>query len=105
MTADDLLQIVIIEGCLPSLEYWDKPTIVDFDNKMFATTHCLDYYSLRTEDKIKSSDYTFFFDFLGFSFHYTRDYEKDKEQKINGRRISIETLRFLISKGYDVPLY
>jgi hypothetical protein len=54
---------------------------------------------------MKSSDFVFFFRFNNFSFHYTIDYEKNKKQNLNSNRISLETIKYLISKGYDIPIY
>ena len=110
MVAEDLLQLVIIEGCCPFIEYecekiWSEPKITDFDNKLFSDTLVLDYNSYRIRDNYKSSDFTFFFDFKTFRFHYTVDYEKNKNQDSKSNRLKLESIKFLISKGYDVPLY
>lgn len=105
MSAEDLKQIVMIEGCCPGLQYWEEPTIIEFDNTMFGTTHVLDYTSYRKSDKLQSSHYTFFFDFKDFRCHYTRDYEDNKNQASNGKSVGLETIKYLIQKGYDVPLY
>lgn len=105
LTAEDLKQIVMIEGCCPVLEFWKEPDIIDSDNQMFSDTVVLDYTSSRIEDGLKSSEFSFFFKFKNFSFHYTKDYELNKNQPSRSQRISVETFRFLIKQGYDVPLY
>ncbi len=105
LTAEELLEIIMIEGCCPSLEFWNKPEIVEFDNKMFGDTLVLDFISHRKEDGIQSGSYAFFLDFNRFSYHYTKDYEQNKNQPINGRRVGIETLKYLIGQGYNVPIY
>lgn len=106
LTQEDLKQIIIIEGCLPSLEYWNEPKITDFNNTMFSDTIVIDYYSLRKKDNLKSSEYVFFFNFKDFRFHYTKDYnENNQNQQSNGKRVKIETIRFLIKNGYNVPIY
>ena len=110
MIAEDLLQLVIIEGCCPFIDYegkkiWSEPVIIEFDNKMFSDTLVLDYNSIRVKDNVKSVDFTFYFDFKKFQYHYTRDYENNPNQQSKGNRLKLESLKFLISKGYDVPLY
>ena len=104
MSQEDLRQIVIIEGCCPSLQYWNEPEVIDFNDNMFSNTHYIDYISYRKSDLLKSSEYTFFFDFENFSFHYTKDYSQQPNQETNGKRVGLETLRFLIRQGYNVPL-
>ena len=104
MSQEDLKQIVIIEGCCPSLQYWNEPEIIGFNNTMFSDTHCIDFVSYRTNDLVKSCEYTLFFNILKFSFHYTKDYEQNPKQNTNGRRVGLETLSFLIRQGYNVPL-
>ena len=110
MSAEDLRQIVIIEGCCPTIihngkEIWGEPEIADFNNTMFSDTLTLDYTSYRKSDNLKSADYIFFFNFKDFIFHYTKDYEQNTDQPSNGGRVGLETLRYLIANGYDVPLY
>ena len=110
MIAEDLLQLVIIEGCCNFIEYlgkkiWSEPKILDFDNKMFSDILVLDYYSIRLSDNFKSADIAFYFDFKKFQYHYTRDYKNNPNQQSKGNRLKLESLKFLISKGYDVPLY
>ncbi len=106
LTAENMRQIVIIEGCSPALEFWNEPEIIGFDNQMFSDTIVLDHVSHRKSDYFRSVEYTFFFDFKKFSFHYVRDSEKDQpNRQPNGQRAGLETLRYLIEQGFDVPLY
>lgn len=110
LKADELLQLVIIEGCCPAIIYedkriWNEPVIKDFNNTMFSDTHYLDYSSYRISDNLQSSDYTFFFNYRNFSFHYTVDYDNNKDQPSSGKRLSIRSIKYLIEKGYDVPIY
>jgi hypothetical protein len=110
MSAEDLRQIVIIEGACPAIEYngeemWNEPVITGFDNTMFSDTLVLDYTSYRKRDGLKSADYSFFFDIKRFSWHLSRDYEKTRKQDGEAKRVSIEVIKYLIAKGYDVPVY
>ena len=105
LTAEDLRQIVLIEGCSPCLEYWNEPEITDFNNNLFSDTIVIDYVCYRIKDGLKSCEYTFFFNFKNFSFHYIRDYEKlNQKHQPQGKRVGIETLHYLIRHGFDVPL-
>lgn len=111
MTAEDLLQLVIIEGCCPVImsngkKIWNEPIIKDFDNKMFSDTHVLDYVSFRCIDNAKSCEYSFFFNWKSLNWFYSRDYHINKIQEDNRtHRACLETIKYLISKGYDVPIY
>jgi len=105
ISADELKQIVIIEGCCPVIEHngekiWNEPVITDFNNTMFSDTLVLDYNSYRKTDNLKSSDYVLFFNFKDFRCHYTKDHQPG-----NGKRIGLETIKYLIKNGYDVPIY
>ena len=75
MIAEDVLQLVIIEGCCPFMEYnnekiWSEPEITDFDNKIFSDTLVIDYNSFRVKDNLKSADFTFYFNFINFQYHH-----------------------------------
>lgn len=110
LTVEDLRQIVIIEGCCPVImrngkEIWDEPIVCDFNNTLFSDTIVIDYYSHRKSDNLKSCEFTFFFNFKDFSFHYERDYEKeDSDHQSKSKRVGLEVLRYLIRQGFDVPL-
>ena len=111
MTSEDLLQIAIIEGCWPVKKHigkniWNDPVITGFDNKMFSDTLVLNYTSYRVSDNMKSTDYVFFFKLDVFNWYYTKDYEKNMNQEPKKRnQISFESIKYLINKGYDVPIY
>ena len=106
LTAKNILQIVLIEGCSPCLQYWDKPILTDFTNTLFSNTMTIDYHSFRKHDKIRSSKFTFFFNFKDFSFHYMRDLERNHGlDESKETRISLVTLRYLIEQGFNVPIY
>lgn len=105
ITPDELRHIVVLEGCCCSLEFWGVPEIIDYDNTMFSDSVVLDYFSYRKSDMVKSSDFVFFFNFKDFRCHYTKDFEADPKQETNGRRVGLETIKYLIKQGYDVPIY
>lgn len=103
LTAEDLIEIIVIEGCIPSTEFWNVPCILDFNNTLFSGTIYVDYVSYRKSDNLKSCDYTFFFNCKDFSYHYTRNDDTQNNTR-KGKRVGLETLRYLIEKGFDVPL-
>lgn len=105
ITPEEVLEIAIIEGVCNFLEYWNVPVITDFDNFLYPDTVVLDYHAYRKKDNLKSADYMLFFNFKEFGFHYTKDYDINPDQPGNYRNVSIETIKFLIEQGYDVPLY
>lgn len=78
ITAEEVLQVVIINGCCPYLEYWDIPEIKDFDNTMFSDTVVLDHQSKRKEDGSKGSVFIFFFNHKSFEYHYHREHFNDR---------------------------
>lgn len=104
ITADDVLAIAIIEGCMPCLDYWDKPIILEYDNTMFSDSVVLDYHSFRTKDNLHSDVYVFFFNHKDISYHYHRD-RHSIERRVGGNRLKLESIKYLISKGYDIPIY
>lgn len=104
LSANDLLQIIMIIGCCPSLQYWNNPIITDFDTVKFSDTYVLDYHSFRKEDNLKSRDYIFFFDFEHFRYHYTIDFSvKNNIIQPKGENISFEVYRYLIKQGFYIP--
>jgi len=105
LTAKNILQIVLIEGCCPSTEYWNQPELLDFDNEMFSDTIVIEFVSYRTNDNMRSREFIFFFNFKEFRFHYTNDYHRNNKIQPNNKRIQLSTLRYLIEQGFNVPIY
>lgn len=104
ITKEDVLRIAIIEGCCPCFDYWNEPTALDFDNIMFSDCVVLDYQSIRKEDNWKSSIFVFFFHHKDISYHYHRD-RLSEERMTSWNRLKIESIKYLISQGYDIPIY
>lgn len=102
MTAEDVRQIVMIEGCCAALQFWNEPIVLDFDNTTFGNTRVIDYHSFRTEDNKQGAIFTFFLDFESFRWHYTKD---KSTQTYGSGDFSIDVFRYLIRAGYDVPIY
>lgn len=101
ITQDELIEMCLIEGVHAFLDYWSKPIVTDFDNKMFSDTICIDYHSLRLEDKFKSMTIMFYFNYTDFRYHWHREGQEHNTRK----RLKIESIKYLLSKGFDLPIY
>lgn len=102
ITQNDVLELAIIEGCCPSLVYWNRPNILDFDNTMFSETVTIDYESSKIENGATSDVFCFFFNFIKLSFHYSRNY-KNNGIIIPTKNLSLESISYLIKQGYYIP--
>ena len=100
ITQEELLQVVMIEGCCADLDYWNIPEIIRFRNKLFSSTVVLEYYSKRKRDNIKSCVVVFFFDHKNFSFYY-----RTEAIERRNKRISIDTIKYLLKEGFNLPIY
>jgi len=106
ISPENVMDLVKMIGALPSLQFWNEPVITDFSNTTFSDTVVIDYVSYRIEDNRKSSEYTFFFNFKDFSWHYTKDFEiYHKQQRHHSNRLSIKEFRYLLQQGFDIPFY
>lgn len=109
LTPEDLIQIIIIEGCCPVImsdgeKIWNEPTYTDFSDTMFGDTLVLDYHSHRVSDNMKSSEFVLFFNHVDLTFHFTRDYAINK-YTIPSQRLKLDTIKYLIQNGYNIPIY
>lgn len=102
ISQEDVLQIAVIQGCCPHLDYWTYPTIVEFDNTMFSDTVIVSHQSKSKEDGSNSGILVFFFSTRDLSYHYHRE---DRTQPFYSKRLDLKAIKFLIEKGYDVPIY
>lgn len=101
ITLQDLRQLVVIEGCCAHTDYYSEPIVTAIDNKMFHNTVCLEYHSIKNEDNTKTATFTFYFDFQRFTRFYKRE---DMDDASDGKRLKIESIKFLIKAGYNLPL-
>lgn len=102
ISPEDLLQLAVIQGCCGCLDFWDYPVIVDFCDTMFSDRIVIQYKSTNKEDGRESDTIVFFFHTGDPTFHYHRERERD-QYFIN--RFEIKAIKFLIEKGYDIPIY
>jgi|ERR1035437_3260376 hypothetical protein len=106
ITSENVMDIILMIGACPSLEFWNKPIITDFDNTTFSDTVVIDYHSYRISDNMESCHYIFFFCFRGFHWHYTKDFEiYHKSQRHHSKNLGVKEFRYLIQEGFDIPLY
>ncbi len=106
LTAENIMQIIIIIGAAPHLEFWNDTVLLEFDNELFCDSITVGYVSYRKSDNKKSQEYTFFLNHKNYYWHYTKDYERlQKQQRHHRRDFSLEVWKYLIQQGFDVPLY
>lgn len=98
----ELLELIIIEGVTAVIEFWSYPIITEFNNTMFGEVICIDYYSIRLKDELKSEPIEFYFNHVDLTFHYTQN---GRNNHGNSHRLKIESIKYLIKQGYDVPIY
>lgn len=102
ISKEDILQLAVIQGCCAHPDYWNYPTLTEYDNTMFRDSVWCSYKSTRKEDNRDSSELTFFLDTKDLSYHYHREWSTEKW---HGERLGLNAIKFLIEKGYDVPIY
>lgn len=106
ISQEDLLHIAVMQGCSPYHKYWNYPVVLEYDNTMFSDTVIISYQSTKISDeKEKSSIITFFFYVKDISFTIHKEREAQIIDFMVGRRLNLDVIKFLIEKGYDVPIY
>ena len=102
LTPENLIDILKIEGVCCHSEFWGNPIVTDFTNTMFSDTVVVDFHQERISDSFKGKTIIFFLNFTYFIFHW--HFENEKDYSINSR-LKIQTIKYLIDKGFDLPLY
>ena len=106
LTGEHIRQIVMIVGACPSREFWNDPVIIEFENDIFSDTLVLTYKSYRKEDNKESMEFQFYFQFKDFWWHVTKDYERlGNNAPTYHRNVDYKTIKYLISDGFDIPIY
>lgn len=54
ISKEDILQLAVMQGCCAHLDFWNYPTLLEYDNTMFSDTVVISYKSTRKEDGIES---------------------------------------------------
>ena len=102
LTATELVEIAQIENVHLYFEYWDKMEVSDFSNTLFSDTLAVDFNQKKLDEPSFEKTIVFFFEFKKFSFHW---HFKNDSNIRESKRIKLETIKYLINKGYDLPLY
>lgn len=106
LTAENIRQIAIIVGAVPSLEFWKEPAICQFNKTSFSDQIVLSYKSYRKFDMKESSLINFFFNWKKLRWHYTKDFEiLGHKSPHYHREANFKVIKYLIAEGYDVPIY
>ena len=103
LTSENLMEIAEIEGVHLFLEYWDKMEMNDFSNTMFSDVLVVDFNQKRISDGFIGKTIVFFFHFKDLSFHW--HFKNDESNTRQSKRIKLETVKYLIKKGFDLPIY
>lgn len=106
LTAEDLRQIVMLEGCCPALGYWGEPVVSCFDAEMYRDSCLIEFTSVRKADGLVSDEYWFWFRYDCGRYSYCVNPRRlgGRPTRSNGDPLSLATLRYLIGAGFDVPL-
>lgn len=102
LTPENLIDIAKIEGVCNHLIVWGNPIITDFTNTMFSDTVVIDFHQERIYDSLKGKTIIFFFDFKDFNMHYHFENETNNSRSFRPR---MQTIKYLIENGFDLPLY
>lgn len=78
ISKEDILQLAVMQGCCAHLDFWNYPTLLEYDNTMFSDTVVISYKSTRKEDGIESIPLVFFFCVSDLSYHYHRENVTEK---------------------------
>lgn len=106
ISQEDLLHIAVMQGCSPYHKYWNYPVVLEYDNTMFSSVVVISYQSTRINDeRDTSSIIAFFFDTKDLSYTIHKDRDAQIIDFLAGRRLNLDVIKFLIEKGYDVPIY
>ncbi|MDR1223266.1 MAG: hypothetical protein LBL07_10395 [Tannerella sp.] len=97
---DDLIDIALIEGVCCNMDRFGRPVCAGFDCTMFSTAVVLEFYQEKISDGVQSDKIELFFLHEDLSFHYTY-----RGRSSGIKRLSIESIKFLLQKGYDLPVY
>lgn len=108
ISVEDIIEILKIEGVHNVFEYkgekiWGLPTVVDFSNTLFSDTIVIDYQQKRISDGGDGKIIVFFLNHKDFSFHW--HFKDDNNMTSRGARLRIASIKYLIGKGYNIPLF
>jgi len=102
LSADNLVDIAKIEGVHLYFQSWKEIIVSDFSNTLFSDTLVVDYAQKKIDNEDFERTIVFFFNFKNFCYHW---HFKGENNTRESRRLSIESLKYLIDNGFDLPLY
>ena len=101
ITKEEMVEVSILEGCCVSLEYWNKPHVVQFDNSLIPNTVYIKTQSTHKNDENRlSNEIDFTLDTK--EFHTTYSFRGRNHPCKN---LTLESIKFLIKQGYNIPIY
>lgn len=101
LTQDDIVEIAKIEGAHSAFEFWGDIKVIGFNNKMFRDTSFIEYTQTRKTDNEERRPITFYFNYVDLDWHF--NVEGDTYKRTG--RLRIESIKYLIKQGFDVPIY
>lgn len=103
LTPDQLMNIAEIEGVHLYFEVWDKMEMLDFSNTMFSDTLVVDFSQKKLSNISEKKTIVFFFNFKDFHFHW--HFKNDERNTRESKRLKLESIKYLLDEGFDLPLY
>lgn len=99
---NDLIEIAIIEKVCFPLDTWEFPHYIYFSNMMFIDNFILEFRQKKKNEDYHSETVVFSYNFNNFYFDwYLQNTPESKEIK----NISMQTIKYLIEKNYDLPIF
>ncbi len=102
ITQEELIELILIEGWCSVSEYWSDPIITDLNKTLFSDTIFIEYHSLRKSDNLQSERICFYLNHGEFTFHIEQKGRNNTERTFN---FKIQSIKYLIEKGFDIPIY
>lgn len=99
---EELIELILIEGWCAHNDYWGRPIVTDFNNTLFSDTIFIEYHSLRNSDNLQSEPITFYLDHGNFTFHIE---QKGRNRSDRTDNFKLKSIKYLLSKGFDLPIY
>lgn len=105
---EHLLEVALIEGVHLVMnhdgnDFWHRPYILDYSNKMFHDTITMDYRQKRVSDGLEGKTIVLFFNHENLTYHW--HFENEGYNQRPTHRLKIQSIKYLIQKGYNIPIY
>lgn len=103
LSAENLIDIAILEGVCSPLQFWNFPSVIEFNNTMFSDTLVVYFNQKKIHENRYGKTIVFCFNFVNFYFHWHFEHDHIKTSKCSNVRMS--TVKYLIDQQFDLPLY